>query len=110
MPRPISSQHGQASVELTAVVPALALAVALGWQCLLVAYAAVEAEAAAHAAARAALVEEDPRRAARAALPGSMRDAAVRVGDREVSVRVRIPAVVPWLDAHLSASAPVVEQ
>lgn len=73
----------------------LVVALALGaWQALLAAQAAWLSGGAAQAAARAQAIGEDPRAAARGALPSRLhRDLAVRVRGGEVTVRIRVPAV-----------------
>jgi hypothetical protein len=89
-------EDGQASVELVAVLPLLALVAALLWQAVVAGQALWLAGAAARAAARAAAVDADAERAARASLPPALED-GLRVGvgrDGSVSVRVRVPAVV----------------
>ena len=88
---------GQASVELIAAIPALALVTLLGDQLALAGYALWSAGVAARAGARSAYVGGDAERAARAGRPGWLRtDAAV--SDRNgVQVRVRAPSLVPGL-------------
>ena len=61
---------GQASVELLAALPALALAAALALQLLLVGYSLTIADGAAEAGALAGASGHDEQRAAREALPG----------------------------------------
>lgn len=107
-------QSGQAAAELVAVLPWLAVLLALAWQLVLAGHAAWAAHAAAHAAARAEAVGGDPRGAARSHLPKSLeRGLKVRAtDDGRVEVRVRIPAVLPvWLgsasaSAHFESQAP----
>jgi pilus assembly protein CpaE len=108
MPTNRPHERGQAAVETVALAPAVVLVALLGWQCVLAAWTAVSVEGAARAGARAVLSREEPRDAALAALPGSMRPARVDVGDHSVRVRARVPAVVPGLSVDLSASAAVV--
>jgi pilus assembly protein CpaE len=102
-------QCGQASVETVALLP-VALVVALAvWQAVLAGWALVSAEAAARAGARAVLAGSPAGPAAAAALPGGMRRGLeVRRTGGAVMVRVRIPAVLPGLDAAVSASAAAV--
>lgn len=88
--------RGQASVELVALLPAIALVVAALWQGVVAGQALWLSGSAARAAARAHAVGDDTRRAARAALPGSL---ARRVSVEErandtVTVRIRVPAIV----------------
>jgi hypothetical protein len=90
-------ESGQASVELIAAIPALALVTLLVAQLALAGYALWSAGVAARAGARAAYVGGDAERAARASLPGALRmDSSV--SDRNgVQVRVRAPSLVPGL-------------
>ena len=88
---------GQASVELVAVLPALAVCLVIAAQTVVVGWALWSAGNAARAGARAEEVGSDAEAAARRALPGSLRDgAAIRSGDG-VRVRVRVPAIVPGM-------------
>jgi hypothetical protein len=90
-------EDGTASVELIAVIPFLLLAVLVAAQIGLAGQALWSAAVAARAGARADLVGGDARRAARRALPPSMR-AGARVGGGEgVSVRVAVPRLLPGL-------------
>ena len=88
---------GQASVELIAAIPALAIVTLLVAQLALAGYALWSAGVAARAGARAAYVGGSAERAARASLPEVLRmDASV--DDRKgVQVRVRAPSLVPGL-------------
>ncbi len=97
MPDP-RSQSGQAAVELTVLLPVLAVLLAGAWQCVLAAHVHWSAGAAARAAARAQAVGTDELAAARRALPASL-DHRVAVDDTDggVAVRVRIPTVIPGL-------------
>jgi hypothetical protein len=82
-------------VELVAVLPVLLLCALLAAQAVVVGWALWSAGIAARAAARAQTVGRDPERAARAALPPSMRSGAeVTAGDL-TRVSVPIPALVP---------------
>ncbi len=95
MPHPPPDVAGQASVETVAILPLVALVAVLLWQGVLVGQAAWLAGSAARGAARAQAIGTDPRAAARAALPERLRTGlAVRAGERDVRVRVRVPAVV----------------
>ncbi len=100
-PRTASSrghgEEGTASVELIAVIPFLALAVLVAAQIALAGQALWSAGVAARAGARAALVGGDAERAARRALPPSMRAGAEVDGTDEVSVRVAVPRLLPTL-------------
>jgi len=100
-PRTASSQgkgeEGTASVELIAVVPFLALAVLVAAQIALAGQALWSAGVAARAGARAAVVGGDAEKAARRALPTSMRVEAKVEGSDEVEVRVAVPRLLPAL-------------
>jgi hypothetical protein len=86
---------GQASVELVAVLPALAVCLAIAGQTVVVGWALWSAGNAARAGARAEKVGSDPTRVARETLPGSLRDdAEIHDGDG-VRVKVRVPALLP---------------
>jgi hypothetical protein len=101
-------ERGQATVEMVALLPALALALAAAWQAALAGHAAWAATAAARAAARAHAVGADPGRAARSHLPGSL-ERGLRVtpdtaGDVEVSVRIpSLPGLPSPGHAHADA-------
>jgi hypothetical protein len=86
---------GQASVELVAVLPALAVCLVIAAQTVAAGWALWSAGNAARAGARAEQVGSDARSAARDALPGSLRhDAVIRSGDG-VRVKVHVPALLP---------------
>ena len=90
-------EDGQASVELIAAIPALALVTLLVAQLVLAGYALWSAGVAARAGARAAYVGGNAGRAALASLPSALRDdASVDAGDG-LAVRVRTPSLVPGL-------------
>jgi hypothetical protein len=85
---------GQASVELIAAIPALALVALLVAQLALAGYTLWSAGVAARAGARAAYVGGDGERAARASLPEPLRRHAT-VSDRHgVRVELRMPSLV----------------
>ena len=96
MPR-LRDPSGQASVELIAVVPLLALVVGALWQAVLVGEAVWSAAGAARAAARAQAVGGDALSAARGAVPGVLR-AGVRVSPAGDGVHVRVG--VPLAGTH----------
>ena len=102
--RPLTEQAGQATVELVGLLPLL-LAVALAAAALLAGHAAAEhAGQAAEAGAMALIQGTDPRAAARAALPSSVRPrATIEVHGRRVTVRVRPRLPIPALAATLTA-------
>jgi Flp pilus assembly protein TadG len=102
VPSPIASsaghrEEGTASVELIAVLPFLLLAVLVAAQIGLVGQALWSAGVAARAGARAALVGGDAAKAARRALPESLRSGAQVSDSDAVSVRVAIPRLLPGL-------------
>ncbi len=106
-PRPHNaSARAQASVELVAVLPALAVSLAIAAQTVVVGWALWSAGNAARAGARAERVGSDFELAARQALPGALREgAAIRSGDG-VRVKVRVPAIVPGVSMpSVSAAA-----
>jgi hypothetical protein len=84
-------QVGQATVEVVALLPVLAVVLAAAWQAVLAGHAVWAATTAARAAARAHAVGDDPAQVARARLPGSL-EPGLRVtadgGDVEVDVRI----------------------
>lgn len=88
---------GQAAVELVALLPLVALVLAVGYQFVLAGQAVWEARVAARAAARANAVGADAARAARDHLPPSLeRGLHVRSEPRgDVRVSLRIPQVLP---------------
>ena len=91
-----TSERGQASVELIAVLPAVLLVGLLVWQLAVAGHAAWATANAARVAARAVAVERDAEKAARSALPDSL-ERGLRVRRRSdglVEVGVRIPLVV----------------
>ena len=92
--RRLRSEGGQASVELVAVLPFVAL-LALGlWQVALAGHAMWAGAAAARAAARAEAVGGDPRAAAIELLPSrARRGAVVRRRDGAVELSIPIRAV-----------------
>jgi hypothetical protein len=90
-------EEGTASIELIAVVPFLLLAVVVAAQLGLAGGALWSAGVAARAGARAALVGGDARAAARQALPSSLRPGSEVQDGEAVSVRVRIPRLLPGL-------------
>ena len=90
-------RRGQASVELVALLPALAVCLAIAAQIVLAGWALWSAGNAARAGARAREIGSNAEAAARHALPGPLRaGAAIRSADG-VIVRVRIPAIVPGM-------------
>src|SRR5436190_23334208 len=97
---------GQASVELLAALPALALAAALALQLLLVGYSLTIADGAAEAGALAGTAGRDAKRAAVEALPGWARARAhVRTDGGRVSVELRPPAPLGAVAKALTVSS-----
>src|ERR671925_303306 len=90
-----AGETGQASVELIAAIPALALVVLLVAQLALAGYALWSAGVAARAGARAAYVGGDGERAARASLPEPLRSNATVSDHHGVRVQLRTPSLVP---------------
>jgi hypothetical protein len=104
-------EGAQASVEVVALVPALALVLVCAWQAALVGWALTAAESASRQGARAALVGRPAGDAALASLPASMRGgaSASEAGGR-VIVTVHVPSVVPGFAPEVSSSAAIVRQ
>lgn len=101
-------ERGQASVDLVAVLPALLLVAAIAIQLGITGWSLWSATEAARAGARAQLVGADAAEAARAALPGVLREgAAVAVADSGlVDVEVTAPVLVPGVQGFaVSGSA-----
>ena len=92
----LRSESGQASVELVALLPLVAV-IAFGmWQAVVAGQAAWLAASSARAAARAGAIGGDARAAAASVLPGALR-AGLRVDGPSkgtVRVRVAVPSVV----------------
>jgi hypothetical protein len=95
--RPARAEHGQASVELVALLPLVAVLAGLLWQGVVAGQAVWLAGSAARAAARARAVGTDEHAAARRVLPARLeRDLVVR-RDRSgggVRVAIAVPAIV----------------
>jgi len=90
-----SGEDGQASVELVALLPLVALMGALLWQAIVAGQALWLSAAAARSAARAAAVGGDARAAARGALPPRLEEGLrVRTMGAGVRVAVRVPSVL----------------
>ena len=99
------SEHGQATVELVAVLPLLALLAAGLWQAALAGHAHWSAASAARAAARAEAVGASARDAARLRLPRSLeRGMRLRAEGGEVTLSVVVPKL-PGLPALGRVSA-----
>jgi hypothetical protein len=92
----VRSESGQASVELVALLPVLAVVGFALWQAVVAGQAAWLGASSARAAARASAVGGDAREAAASLLPGRLR-AGLRVdrpSDGTVRVRIGVPSVV----------------
>jgi hypothetical protein len=105
-PRRLDPAGGQASIELLAGLPALLLAGLIGFQLLLAGYSLSLADGAAEAGALAAAAGEDPKDAARQALPG-WADERVEIAARggEVKVELKPPSPLPPVGEALSVSS-----
>lgn len=92
------AESGTATVEFVGLIPGLLLVALVAAQFLVAGFSLWSASTAARAGARAAHVGTDPRRAARDALPGLMREGA-QVGNEggAVTARIRVPRVLPFL-------------
>jgi hypothetical protein len=94
---PRRAEHGQATVELVALLPIVAVLALVLWQGLVAGQAVWFAGSAARAAARASAIGEDERAAARRVLPDRL-EAGLAVSRDErgdgVRVAITIPAVV----------------
>ncbi len=104
--------HGQATVELVALLPALVVLVLAAAQVVAAAHAWSLAGGAARAGARAAEVGAPFEAAARAVLPAghAARARVVATGDgRRVRVALRVPRVLPFVpQATVAAEAPLI--
>ncbi len=103
----MTSERGQASVELIAAIPALMLAALVALQLLVTGYALTLADGAAEAGALALVEGEPAKEAARKALPG-WADAEVSVRGGEVSVRLRPPSPLEVVADGLAVSSSAV--
>jgi hypothetical protein len=100
------ARAGQASVELVAILPALAVSLLIAVQAIAAAWALWAAGNAARAGARAEHVGSDGEAVALRALPGTLRrGASVRTEDG-VRVSVPVPILVPGASlGSISASS-----
>ena len=104
----MTGEHGQATVELAALLPLLAVIALTGYALLAGLAAGEQAGVAAEAGAIALLQDRDPTAAARDALPSSARrSATVQVEGRRVTVaiRPRVPLVARFPHTRVSADA-----
>jgi hypothetical protein len=103
----LTSQRGQASVELVAAVPALIVVALIAWQLALAGQAVWLAANAARVGARAASVGQDATSAVRSSLPDSLeRGLEVhRTSGDGVDVGVRVPILVRAWDSPVVVHA-----
>jgi hypothetical protein len=94
--RHVACERGQATVELVAVLPLVAVLAATMWQATVAGQAVWLAGSAARAAARATAIGADPRAAARGVLPARLERGLVitRVDGHGVRVAISIPSIV----------------
>ena len=92
---PTTPTRGQASVELVAVLPALAICVLIAAQAVAAGWALWSAGNAARAGARAEHVGGDGEAVAKHALPGRLRSGAEVGADDGVRVEVTVPSLLP---------------
>ncbi|CAB4919597.1 unannotated protein [freshwater metagenome] len=93
--RRIGDESGQASVELVALLPLIALLLLACLQAAAAGHTWWLAASAARAGARAAQVGGDPLVAARRALPGRVREGVqLRANGRRITVRLPVRAVL----------------
>jgi hypothetical protein len=99
-------EHGQASVELVAALPALLVLALVVFQLLAIGYSAVLAGNAAVAGALALAAGADARQAARRAVPGwSRAGLTVRAGHADVEVSLRPPSPLTVIGRKLTLHA-----
>lgn len=102
----MSSERGQATVELVAALPALLLAGLVTLQLLAVGYAVTLADGAAEAGALALATGRPAKAAARDALPGWAEDRVdVNVRGGRVRVRLRPPSPLGALADRLAVAS-----
>ncbi len=105
-PRPDARERGQASIEVLAGIPALALAGMVALQLLVTGYALTLADGAAEAGAMALAAGRPPAPAVREALPGWARDRVdVAVHRGELTVRLRPPSPLGEVARRLEVSS-----
>jgi hypothetical protein len=99
-------EHGQASVELVAALPALLLTALLALQLLATGYAMTLADGAAEAGALALAAGEPATAAVRDALPGWADDEVdVNVSGGRVTVRLAPPSPLPAVADRLAVTS-----
>lgn len=104
-PRRIRAERGQASVELVALLPLLALVLLALVQACLAGYAAWSATTAARAGARAHAVGANVEGAVRRAAPIGGSGARITRDDDVVTVRIRVPSVLPVAVGWIAGAA-----
>lgn len=107
LPRSPLAEHGQASVELVGAIPAILLVALIGWQLVLTGHTAWLCANAARVGARAAVVGDDPLRAARSAVPDAL-EGGLKVaspGDARVEVSLQVPLLLHRWAAPVAVSA-----
>jgi type II secretory pathway component PulK len=103
----VNDERGQASIELVAALPIVALLGALCWQLVLAGHAAWLTANATRSAARAQIVGASARSAARSALPRSLERGleVKRLSEGRVSVSTRVPWLLTRTASPLRVSA-----
>jgi hypothetical protein len=102
----VGAGSGQASVELLAGLPALALAALIALQLLITGYTLTVADGAAEAGAVAGAAGEDAAEAARGAIPGWARERAeVSSSGGAVRVEIRPPSPLPEVAERLEVTS-----
>jgi pilus assembly protein CpaE len=101
-----ADEQGQASVELVAALPFVLVLAALVWQLALAGHTLLTTAHAARSGARAALVDRNVDRAALSVLPEAMeRGMKVERGSGVVTVRVRMPLLLPRWSSPIEVKA-----
>lgn len=102
----MAEDHGQATVELVAALPALLLAALVALQLLVAGYALTLADGAAEAGALALAAGGSAGAGVRGALPGwAEDDVSVTVGGGRVTVRLRPPSLLAALGEALAVTS-----
>ena len=103
MRKVIGCQQGQATVELTALLPLLVLVVLTLWQVVIFGEAAWMSGSAARSAARAQALGQDVKSAARAMLPGRLaNEVQVKPSDKDGSVQVFVSVPTVFGKGHIA--------
>ncbi len=102
----MSSERGQATVELVAALPAILAAALIALQLALAGYSVTLADGAAEAGALALSADRPVEAAVRAALPRWAEDATnVTVAGGRVTVTLRPPSPLPLAAEHLAVTS-----